>query len=329
MRRLSTPRKHGWLLVAWLAAGFLQGDLAAVAATKGAPEVPRRGEVYLFTFFRDNGQDGLYLAWSRDGLEWSEIPPPGKSFLPPMVGTKLMRDPCLRRDAKGRFHMVWTTGWNDRVIGYASSEDLRRWTDQRELPVMMHEPTARNAWAPELYFDAGRDEFLVFWATTIPGRFPTTEGSSEDRYNHRIFGTRTRDFLSLTPTELFYDGGFNGIDATLFRQGRRYGMVVKDETLKPERKHLRLAWSEDPRGPWSPASPAFSASWVEGPSVLKVGGRWHVYFDHYREPQYYGAMRTRDFVKWEDISPQVRMPKGARHGTALAVPASVVGALLR
>src|SRR5215471_10918997 len=65
----------------------------------------------LFSFFREpNGQAGLQLATSADGLKWTEIKAPnGKSFLEPAVGGKLMRDPCLRLAADGTFHMVWTT----------------------------------------------------------------------------------------------------------------------------------------------------------------------------------------------------------------------------
>lgn len=131
-----------------------------------------------------------------------------------------MRDPCLREGPGGVFHLVWTTGWNDHVIGHASSRDLVHWTPQQEIPVMQHEPTARNAWAPELFYDARSREYLIFWATTIPGRFAGAEGSSEDRYDHRIYLTRTKDFLSFTPTRPFYDGGFNLIDATILPAGR-------------------------------------------------------------------------------------------------------------
>lgn len=311
----------------------LVGSLATGRPAQGSPSaqepMPRRGSIHLFSFFRDNGQDGLFLAWSRDGLQWTEWPPPGKSFLVPAVGSKLMRDPCLRQGPDGTFHLVWTTGWNDRGIGYASSRDLRQWSPQREIPVMAHEAAARNAWAPELFLDARRGEFLVFWASTIPGRFPEATGVSEDRYNHRIYATRTRDFQSFIPTHLFYDGGFNVIDATLFRVGHRYGLVVKDETLRPVRKHLRLAWAEDPRGPFGPASAAFTTSWVEGPSVLKVGREWIAYFDHYAKPQYYGAVRSRDLELWEDISDRVQFPPGARHGTALTVPARLIRDLPR
>lgn len=309
--------------------GSLATGLPAQGADPAPNALPRRGSVHLFSFFRDNGQDGLFLAWSRDGRQWTELPPPGKSFLVPAVGSKLMRDPCLRQGPDGTFHLVWTTGWNDPGIGYASSRDLRNWSEQREIPVMAHEATARNTWAPELFLDEKRAEFLVFWASTIPGRFPESTGVSEDRYNHRIYATRTRDFQSFIPTHLFYDGGFNVIDATLFRVGKRYGLVVKDETLRPVKKNLRLAWAEDPRGPFGPASAPFTTSWVEGPSVLKVGREWIVYFDHYAKPQYYGAVRSRDLEHWEDISNRVRFPAGARHGTALTVPARVIHNLPR
>src|SRR5580704_3554638 len=67
--------------------------------------------VLLFSFFRGNGENGLYLAWSANGLQWTELKPPGKSFLEPSVGGKIMRDPCLRLAPEGIFHMVWTTSW--------------------------------------------------------------------------------------------------------------------------------------------------------------------------------------------------------------------------
>jgi hypothetical protein len=50
---------------------------------------------------------------------------------------------------------------------------------------------------------------VIFWSTTIPGRFPKTDGAGDG--NHRIYCTPTRDFTpgSFSPTRLFFDGGFN------------------------------------------------------------------------------------------------------------------------
>lgn len=292
---------------------------AAAAATDAA---------YLFSFFRDNGQDGLFLAWSTNGLQWSELKPAGKSFLVPELGPhKLMRDPCLRLGPDGVFHMVWTTGWGDRIIGHASSRDLRQWSAQQAIPVMDHEPTALNAWAPELFYDTATAQWFIFWASTIPGRFPETEGAGDEKYNHRIYATTTKDFQAFTPTRLFYDGGFNVIDATLFTRDGRYHLLVKDETLKPVKKHLRLTSASRADGPFEPASPPLTGDWVEGPSALEVGDWLHVYFDHYARPQYYGVVRTRDLRQWENVTDQAVFPPGARHGTMLRVPATVLAAL--
>jgi hypothetical protein len=99
---------------------------STLAAALALSALPACGaDVLLFSFFRDNGQDGLYLATSPDGLKWAELKPPGKSFLQPQVGGKLMRDPCLALGPDGTFHMVWTTGWGQPpVIGLAHSTDL-------------------------------------------------------------------------------------------------------------------------------------------------------------------------------------------------------------
>jgi len=301
--------------------------LCADSLAAAEPAVPKP-DAFLFSFFRDNGQDGLFLAWSRDGLKWSELKPPGKSFLAPTLGNRLMRDPCLRQGPDGTFHLVWTTGWGDRIIGYASSKDLLHWTEPKAIPVMMHEPTARNAWAPELFYDAANGRWLIFWSSTIPGRFAETAGSGDDGWNHRAYYTTTRDFQTFSETKLFYDGGFNVIDATLVKVGARYHLIVKDETRQPVKKNLRLAASERAEGPFGPASEPFTLAWVEGPSALAVGGEVFIYFDHYAAPQYYGVVKTTDFKTWQDLTKQLSLPSGARHGTVLRVSEAVLKPLL-
>jgi hypothetical protein len=296
----------------------------AIALTLGA--LPVRGaEVLLFSFFRDNGQDGLYLATSRDGLKWTELKPRGKSFLQPQIGGKLMRDPCLALGPDGVFHLTWTTGWGQPpVIGLAHSTNLLDWSEQKTVPVMQAEPTARNAWAPELFHDVAAQRWLIFWASTIPGRYPATEKSGDAGYNHRIYYTTTKDFENFAPTKLFYDGGFNAIDATLIEAGGQYRLIVKDETKDPVRKHLRIATADRAEGPFGPAGPPITGDWVEGPSAIGIGGEYYVYFDHYAKPQYYGAARSSDWVHWQEISDRVTFPKGARHGTVLSVPDRVI-----
>lgn len=81
--------------------------------------------VYMFSYFKDNGQDGLHLAWSHDALTWKSLKGDSSFLTPTVAKDKLMRDPCIIRGADDRFHMVWTVSWNDRGIGYANSTDLK------------------------------------------------------------------------------------------------------------------------------------------------------------------------------------------------------------
>ena len=260
-----------WILSAsWgLIIALVTACASLLAGPAGAAETD-----YLFASFRGNGEDGLHLAHSTDGLTWTALGG-DKSFLKPAVGSeKLMRDPCILQGPDGVFHMVWTTGWKGRDIGYASSKDLVSWSTQKAIPVMAHEPDATNCWAPEVVYDRRNKHFMIFWATTIPGRFPQTQALGDGTYNHRMYRTTTKDFESFTPTQLFYDPGFNVIDATIVEHDDRYFMVIKDETREPAKKHLRVASAEAVEGPFMELSEPFTPDWVKGPSLLKIGEDW-------------------------------------------------------
>ena len=285
--------------------------------------------VYLFTSFRGNGEDGLHLAYSQDGLQWRALKQ-DKSFLQPQVGGKLMRDPCIIQGPDGIFHMVWTTSWTDQGIGIAHSPDLIGWSDQAFVPVMGHESTARNCWAPEITWDPEGEQYVIYWATTIPERFPETAKNADRGWNHRIYCTTTKDFTTYTKTALFYEPSFNVIDSTITRHQDQYVMILKDETRFPPAKNLRVAYSRRVTGPWSPASEPFSPPglWVEGPTVIKQGPWYTVYYDAYRKHRY-GALRTQDFKTWENISDQISFPADTRHGTILTVSQELLQKLLR
>ncbi len=288
-------------------------------------------EHFLFTSFRGNGEDGLHLAWSTNGYHWQALQG-DRSFLTPRVGAhKIMRDPCLAAGPDGTFHLVWTSSWTaeqGKIIGYAHSKDLVTWSEQQAIPVMEHEPNTRNIWAPEIFFDKARARWLVFWSSTIPGKFPETDGTGDDGYNHRFYCTTTTDFKAFTESRLLYNPGFNAIDATLFEVDGRYYLFFKDERKQPLKKNLRYVVADQPEGPFGKASEAFTGDWVEGPSAIKIKDEYLVYFDHYAQPNYYGAMRSKDLQHWEDCSKWMSFPKGHRHGTALRIPNQLARRLL-
>ncbi|MDX8338267.1 glycoside hydrolase family 43 protein [Draconibacterium sp. IB214405] len=284
--------------------------------------------VYLFSYFKDNGQDGLHLAYSRDGYHFQALNNDASILTPQVADDKLMRDPCIIQGPDKRFHMVWTVSWNDGGIGYASSEDLINWSEQKFVPVMQHEPTARNCWAPEIIYDDEQQQYMIYWATTIPGRFEAGEAQGDSEYNHRMYYTTTKDFVTFTPTELLYDEGFNVIDAVIKKINGEYFMFLKDETRYPPKKHIRIAKSTSLYGGYTLSSEAISPDWVEGPTVANVNDFWVLYYDEYTR-HHMGAMRSADLVNWEVINDSISFPEGTRHGTVFKVKEAVLDNLLQ
>ena len=278
-----------------------------------------RNSILLFSYFKVHG-DGLYLAWSDDGFDWKALNN-DTIFLKPEVGhEKLMRDPFVTLGKDGLFHLVWTAGWHEKGIGYASSKDLVNWSPQQLLGVMEHEKNSRNCWAPEIFYDDPSQHYIIYWATTIPGHFPQTDHMGDDGLNHRIYYVITRDFKTFSETKLFFDGGFNVIDATVVKDDNRYVMFMKNETLNPCEKNIRLSVSNNLFNGFENVSPPITgAYWAEGPSAIKISGNWFVYFDKYKVNEIGGA-RSADLRTWQDISDQIHFPKGVQHGSVFSVP---------
>jgi hypothetical protein len=187
---------------------------------------------------------------------------------------------------------------------------------------------ARNCWATELFYDDAADTYLIFWASTIPGKF--TKGE-EQKYNHRLYYVTTRDFRKFNPAKLFYDHDFSVIDAAIVKTEKEYVMFLKDETDKPNKpeKNIRIALGDRAEGPYGPpGEPITGDYWAEGPTAIKINGKWFVYFDKYTEHKY-GLVTSADLKTWTDESDKLAMPAGVRHGTVFAVRDQVIAKLLK
>ena len=282
------------------------------------------GKAFLFTSFHEPADKGLRMLYSFDGKKWNDL---DTVLLQPKVGEqKVMRDPSMIQDRNGIFHLVWTSSWRgDKGFGYASSKNLINWSEQWFIPVMKHEPTTVNVWAPELFYDDIRDQYMIIWASCIPGRFE--RGIEADSNNHRMYLSTTRDFVTFSDTKLFLDPGFSVIDAVILKKAdKEYVMVLKDNT-RPER-NLKVAFATDPMGPWTNISKPFSDSFTEGPTVLKDDDQWLIYFDSYQK-KIYEAVQTKDFKSFENITAKLDMPAGHKHGTILPVKRKIVNQLIK
>lgn len=273
-------------------------------------------KVYLFSSFREPATAGLRLAYSYDGYHWKDF---DTTFIKPTLDSNVMRDPSIAQGPDGTFHLVFTSAWKGtKTFGYASSKDLLHWSEQRTVPVMQHEPTTVNVWAPELFYDDEAKQFIIIWASTVPFRFP--KGQEDENNNHRMWYTTTKDFQTFSPTQLFLDPGFSVIDCEIIKRAKNdYVLVLKDNT-RPAR-NIKVAFAQSPLGPYSKASEAFTPSFTEGPTVANVKDGYLVYYDQYRE-KIYGAMKTTDFKTFSDATKEVRLPQGHKHGTVFMVKKS-------
>ncbi len=284
-----------------------------------------RDEVLVFSFFRDNGQDGMFLAWSEDGIHFSPLNDDKPVMKPgPWPGQNLTRDPSIVYH-DGKFHAVWTTGWNGRWFGYAESPDLKQWRGQVKVqPFAESGPQPGNVWAPEICRDPIQEHFLIVWSS-----------------GGKLYATRTNDGTTFSAAEPFFDQKFTAIDGMMAfdpggsaspRQGT-WVMILKDEReIAGGGKNLRLTTAPaDFSKPWAPVSkpvigpgsPVRAAEMAEGPALVRWQGQWFLYWDAFANG-HYSLATSADLKNWVDRTAEIKMPPHPRHGTVFAAPRSAV-----
>ena len=281
-------------------------------------------KAYVFTSFHEPADKGLRMLYSYDGYKWNDL---DTVLLQPKVGNqKVMRDPSMVQSPNGTFHLVWTSSWRgDKGFGYASSKDLVHWNDIKLIPLMYHEPTTVNVWAPEIFYDDEQKQYIIIWASCIPGRFE--RGMEEDSNNHRMYYSTTKDFIGFSETKLFIDPGFSVIDAVIVKRATKdYILVLKDNT-RPER-NIKVAFADNTLGPWKNISKPFTDNFTEGPTVVKVKDDWLIYYDSYRK-KIYEASATKDFIHFENVTNKTKVPEGHKHGTIITVKKKIVRQLIK
>ncbi|NMO97127.1 glycoside hydrolase family 43 protein [Paenibacillus lemnae] len=276
--------------------------------------------MYLLSYFKKEAEQ-FFLAESEDGLHWKER----NGGLPQHVsgvGTGSIRDPFLLQDNSGRYHLIWTDGWGSRSIGYASSADLEHWEDERLIALMEHLPQTQNVWAPEAYYDKSCDAYRIVWSSTV----------GEGPRDHRIWSVTTRDFKTFSPAALFFDPGYNVIDASIMELDSEYLMFFKDErgTNEPgtDFKAIRsCSISAQPGGAVSfgHISELLTPPLTEGPTLYALtenhdsGYKWIMLADGFQDATY-TVMGSRDLKQWEPVpADQVVLPTGLRHASVLAL----------
>jgi hypothetical protein len=234
-----------------------------------------------------------------------------------------MRDPHILRGSDGRYHMVWTSGWKDTGIGYATSTNRVDWSQQKYLPLMENVPNTQTCWAPEFFYDGESGNYIIMWSSNVPAPDAPPAG------HHRAYYTLTKDFEAFTEPEILFDPGFNNIDTTMLRAGGKYVIVFKETDDQPNQQwgSIHAASADQPLSPYTllPDLP-LAKQRAEGPALVTVGGQTLLYVDYYANHRY-AVFETTDWKAWNDVTRSARVVWGQRHGSILSVPAEVLTGL--
>jgi hypothetical protein len=83
-----------------------------------------------------------------------------------------------------------------------------------------------------------------------------------------------------------------------------------------------------PTGPFVVQKVVSHTDWVKGPSVLRIGGDWYLYYDCYGK-RHFGAVRSNDLNNWTNITEKLCFPTNARQGTIIEIDKETLKNLLK
>ncbi len=209
-------------------------------ASTGASIAAESYSAYVMGYFTEspNGAENrfaLHLAYSTDGLNWTPLNQ-NQPVVTPALGYKGLRDPFILRKQDGTFVVMATnmTGQDmaanrSKYILVWDSTDLRTFTNERLLQV--NNSSTMHAWAPEAFWDAGRNQYAILWAgntdyNKIFVSYTTDFKTVTDYNNLTIFhdpgvGIYDGDMLSYNGTNYFYNanGQIHGYKSTSLNPG--------------------------------------------------------------------------------------------------------------
>ncbi|MHA7963969.1 AbfB domain-containing protein [Paenibacillus sp. CAU 1782] len=268
---------------------------------------------YIMGYFTESPEGmanafSLHLAASRDGRNWTALNG-GRPVLVPEIGECGMRDPFIFRKQDGRYVVVATNMWNSESIMCYDSPDLIRFENGRLLRL---NNSGMHAWAPEIIYDPERLQYAIFWS------------GNTDR--NRIYVNYTDDFLKVTDPEIFFDPGYDVIDASITKHEQTYVLAFKDERNPEEAPQEGKRIKGAAAASLSPGSfnkvvfsRPFGLPMIEGPVIIHAleKEKWYLYGDCYQPINAkYFAWETSDLRNW-DWRPMDRrdyqLPPNAKH----------------
>ncbi|WP_105567011.1 LamG-like jellyroll fold domain-containing protein [Microbacterium halophytorum] len=247
-------------------------------------------EAYVWAFFTGEGVGGekISLAASKgnDALDWNTLNG-GEPLFESTLGEEGLRDPFILRSPDGdTFYMLATDLKIDgRPGGFTGaqthgslgieiweSSDLVTWSDQRHVEV--NTPYAGNTWAPEAFWDAERETYVVYWASNL---YETTDPADRTTPNYnRMMYVTTDDFVTFSEPQVWIDvdrrgqAGAGSIDVSVTQHEGDYYRVYKDEKDMSLRQEVSSDLLATVEGSY-PATTGAADEWVEQGVHLGAG----------------------------------------------------------
>lgn len=304
---------------------------------------------YAFSYFKGESSatgEQIYFGKSvgNNPLQWEDVNK-SQPVLTSTLGEMGVRDPFVIRSPEGdKFYMIATDlkingsgdwgkaqTWGSRNLMVWESNDLATWSAQRSVQVS--DESAGNTWAPEAYYDDELGAYVVFWSSKI-----YTTADHSDGNNNRIMYATTRDFVTFSDPQEYYNPGYQVIDTTMIKNNGNIYRFTKDERNRgagsPDGKTIFM---ERGAGILDAASFTTLATGIgagtisagEGPTVFKSNTeeKWYLFIDEFGGRGYVPFETTDlDSGKWTP-SASYKMPTAPRHGSVIPVTAAEMAAL--
>ncbi|MBB3112897.1 hypothetical protein FHS18_004999 [Paenibacillus phyllosphaerae] len=297
-------------------------------------------EGYAFTYFTGEGKSNgeqIYFALSQgnDPLHWRELNG-GAPAITSELGEQGLRDPFIIRSPEGdKFYLIatdlkiygngdWTRAQNAGSLSIMvwESTDLINWSEQRMVEVSPKE--AGNTWAPEVFYDDTKGEYVVFWASKLY----QDEAHTGSAYQQMMYAT-TRDFYTFSEPKVYMDYGYSVIDTTMIEQDGKIYRFTKDErgnsTSSPNGKFVFQEVGDSVLDDTFTLITEGIGKGVigqgEGPTIFKSNteDKWYMFIDEFGGRGYV-PFETTDLASGQwTLSADYDLPASPRHGTVIPV----------
>jgi hypothetical protein len=300
--------------------------LAALAATgaivvDAGPAAAATYTGYVMGYFtespnRTGNNYGLHLAVSSDSVNWTPLNQ-NNPVVTPTAGTLGLRDPFIQRKQDGTFVILATDlngtdfTQNNQFIHVWDSVDLRSFTGYRR--VRMHTLTT-HTWAPESFWDPGRGQYGIIY-------------SARNGSRDVIMVSYTTDFVTVSAPQVYFDPGFNVLDATMHTNGTTNYLYYKnlaDGTIRGARSSSLNPGSFN-SGTYTSA---IGGQGTEAPIVVKTidVNQWYLWVDSYSpvNGKFIAFQSTNvNNNAWTSLSRQAyNQPLNSKHATITPITAT-------